>query len=218
PEAQARDSTACLPRLRFGLVVLVSLLLASCTREASDPDPTSPDPGYESFAVTDFALTDQNGEPADATILDGRYTVLDFFFTNCPIYCPAMSQVMLHVQRETEGSGVRFLSISVDGEHDTPEVIAAYAEELGADPDRWRFLTGDPEHVRSIAEGQLYLGITYDPTRPVTLGDGSSMDFIDHPTRLVLIGPDRRVLGTYSYARKDEVDLLIERIRRLHTP
>lgn len=182
------------------------------------PDPARPDPGYESFAVTGFSLIDQRGEPADASILDGQYTVLTFFFANCPIYCPAMGQTMLRVQRETGGDHIRLLSISVDGDHDTPEVINAYASALGADPTRWRFLTGDREHVRSLAEDQLKLGMTYDESRQVSLADGSSMDFIDHPTRLILISPDRGVLGMYSYSREDEIDLLIDRLGRLRAP
>jgi len=84
--------------------------------------------------------------------------VLDFIFTNCPIYCPAMGEVMRRVQDETADSDARLLSISVDGENDTPEVLAAYAEALGADPARWPFLTGNPEGVKSLAEHQLMLG------------------------------------------------------------
>lgn len=194
-----------MPRL---VLLLLALVLPAC-----GVDYARPDPGYETFAITDFALVDEQGRPADASILDGRYTVVDFFFTNCPIYCPAMGQTMLRVQRETRG--VHLLSISVDGDNDTPEVLAEYARSLGADPARWRFLTGDPDEARAIAERQLALGISINPAQQVALPDGSTMDFIDHPTRLILIGPDRRVLGMYSYARDDEIDLLIQRLRRL---
>lgn len=200
------------------VAALVCCLVAVCGLAGCGPDPARPDPGYESFAVSGFSLVDQSGEPADASILDGRYTVLAFFFANCPIYCPAMGQTMLRVQRESSGDHIRLLSISVDGDHDTPEVIDAYAAALGADPARWRFLTGDRDHVRSLAEDQLKLGVTYDASRQVSLADGSSMDFIDHPTRLILIGPDRGVLGMYSYAREDEIDLLIDRLGRLGAP
>lgn len=193
----------------FSLILAV-LGIASC-----GPSPADPDPGYEDFRVDSFNLIDQTGTPADQTILDGRYTVLDFIFTNCPIYCPAMGQVMQRVQRDTHA---RLLSISVDGTNDTPEVLAAYAESLGAAPERWTFLTGDPDAVHALCEDQLKLGISVNPNHPLTLPNGDTMDFIDHPTRLVLIGPDRQVLGMYSYARPEEIDRLVARLRRLVKP
>ncbi len=196
---------------RIVRVVSASLLL--WLPSACGPDPTIPDPGYEDFIITGFSLIDQNGRPVDQSILDGHYTVLDFFFTNCPIYCPVMGQVMKRVQDET--TGVRLLSISVDGTHDTPEIISAYAKSLGADPERWRFLTGDPQKVHSLVENQLKLGIKIDQGRQVSTQNGEKMDFIDHPTRLILVGPDRHVLGMYSYTREDEIDLLIKRLHRL---
>lgn len=204
------------PGSRSGLVGLLTLALAACS--PGGPDPARADPGYEDFAITAFSLTDQDGQPADAAILDGHYTVLDFYFTNCPIYCPVMSQIMKRVQRETEGTDIRLLSISVDGEHDTPEVISAYANELGAEPRRWRFLTGDPGEVQSLCEKQLKLGLRADPAQTVKLDGGKEMAFIDHPTRFILVGPDRHVLGMYSYAREDEIDLLIKRLHALPTP
>jgi cytochrome oxidase Cu insertion factor (SCO1/SenC/PrrC family) len=195
---------------RLITLTLTLLLLTSCARTPADPDP-----GYEDFRVESFDLIDTEGEPTDETILDSRYTVVDFIFTNCPIYCPAMGAVMRRVQDETANTDARLLSISVDGTNDTPEVLAAYAESLGADTSRWTFLTGDRAHVKALAEQQLYLGVDTDPTRPVTLADGSTMDFIEHPTRLVLVGPDRQVLGMYSYARSEEIDRLIQRVRRI---
>jgi cytochrome oxidase Cu insertion factor (SCO1/SenC/PrrC family) len=205
---------------RFVLPVVVAALLALVgaalvVRLGAGPDPRVPDPGYGSFEVTGFDLIDQDGEPVDESILEGRFTVMDFFFTNCPIYCPVMGQTMRRVQDATEGTGIRLLSVSVDGERDTPGVISAYGSSLGADPERWRFVTGDPAEVKRLAEEQLKLGLEPDPSRRVELGDGSSMDFIDHPTRLVLIGPERRVLGMYSYASEDEIELLIERLRAI---
>ena len=148
-------------------------------------------------------------------ILNGHYTVLDFIFTNCPIYCPSMAVVMQRVQDATAGSDARLLSISVDGEHDTPEVLDAYADAIDADRSRWSFLTGDPGAVHALCEEQLLLGISVDSSRQVAVRDGSEMDFIDHPTRLILVGPDRQVLGMYSYQDPGAIDALIARLRAL---
>jgi protein SCO1/2 len=195
---------------RACLACLLLVLAASCGRDLAEPDP-----GYESIRVDSFELVDTAGKPVDASILDGRYTVVDFIFTNCPIYCPTMAVVMKRVQDATADTGVRLLSISVDGENDTPEVLDEYADAIGADRSRWTFLTGDREETRRIAEEQLLLGIRVDPTNRVPTRDGGTMDFIDHPTRLVLIGPDRGVLGMYSYQDDAAIDTLIARLRRI---
>lgn len=193
-------------------LLLLLLCLAACDRTAQL---AKPDPGYESFRVETFTLTDRYGNPADQSILDGRYTVVDFFFTNCPIYCPGMSAVMKRVENDTTGTGVRLLSISVDGLNDTTEVIDAYADSLDADPDRWAFLTGDRAEVRRLCEQQFKLGVSIDTTRPIKTATGETMDFIDHPTRLILVGPDRQILGMYSYTDDQQIDTLIARVRRL---
>ncbi len=41
------------------------------------------------------------------------------------------------------------ISISLDAEVDTPERLAAYAEQYGAGPG-WTFLTGDPDEITRL--------------------------------------------------------------------
>jgi protein SCO1 len=48
------------------------------------------------------------------------------------------------------GAGVGFVSISVDPEVDTPEVLRRYARAHGADRKGWVFLTGTAEEVRGV--------------------------------------------------------------------
>jgi protein SCO1/2 len=44
----------------------------------------------------------------------------------------------------------RLLSISLDPEHDTPELLAAYAQGLQAEPALWTFATGEPKQIRAL--------------------------------------------------------------------
>ena len=187
-----------------------TMLLAAC-----GTDLTQPDAGYEDFRVESFDLIDTTSQPADETILDGRYTVIDFIFTNCPIYCPAMAVTMKRVQEQTWDTDARLLSISVDGVNDTPEVLDEYANAIGADRDRWTFLTGDRDTVARLCEDQFKLGVSIDTSRPIQTKAGEMMDFIDHPTRLILVGPDRQILGTYSYNDPAQIDTLIDRVRAI---
>lgn len=157
---------------------------------------------YNQFRIPEFSLTDRSGETVTHAALDGELTVVDFFFTSCPLYCPGMTTAMRRVQEETEGTDLRFMSISIDGDIDTPDVIDAYATRYGADPDRWAFLTGDPADVARIVSE----GLRFDLGDPSTEDEGR---LINHPTRLILLGPDRRVLGLYRYNDEGEVDQLI---------
>jgi protein SCO1/2 len=47
---------------------------------------------------------------------------------------------------------VRFVSISLDPERDTPAALRAYALARGADFAGWSFLTGEPSRVASVLE------------------------------------------------------------------
>ncbi|MFT5423150.1 MAG: protein SCO1/2 [Phycisphaerales bacterium] len=150
---------------------------------------------YAQFQLADFILTDRDGQPADASIFDGKVTFLSFFFASCPGPCPIISAKMIELQRATEGSPVQLVSISVDGLRDTPQVISDYADGYSADPDRWHFLTGDPALVEALLAESLGFTLGRRPDEPVQAVDGSTISNIIHPTRIMLVGPDRRLLA-----------------------
>ena len=202
-----------------GLLLAVTALIAlragpggsaSDADPATDPLPpaTQPSEALGELEVTDFTLTNQDGRTIDESIFDGRYTVLDFVFTNCPFACPGMTAQMALVQEKTDAP---LVSITVDPDNDTPQRLRAFAENYAADLDRWTFLTGDEGTIRGVLDG-LGLGIRDDPSQTIELDGGGSMANIAHPTRLILIGPDRSVRGMFSYTSQREIDLLIERL------
>jgi cytochrome oxidase Cu insertion factor (SCO1/SenC/PrrC family) len=120
-----------------------------------------------------------------------------------------MTSAMVRVQNETAGTKARFMSISIDGANDTPAIIDRYANDYRTDPARWRFATGDPAVVASIVRDGLKFEIGDESLTP----DG--VRNIDHPTRLILVGPDRRVVGLYRYDDPDDVDALIAKLKEL---
>ncbi len=164
---------------------------------------------YSDFYVPEFTLTDRYSEPITHEALDGQYTVVDFFFTSCPLWCPGMTQSMLRVQMATEGTDLRFMSISIDGSVDTPAVIDQYATNYRCNAERWAFATGDPSIVRTM----VMEGLKFDLGDPSEDEDNGRL--INHPTRLILLGPDRTVIGLYRYDDPDEVDRLIADAKKL---
>lgn len=116
-------------------------------------------------AMPDFTLTDQTGRPVRLSDLRGGPVAVTFLYTRCPIAtaCPMttakFSQLDALLARKGFG---RLLTITVDPEHDTPGVLADYARKAGADPKRWKFLTGEPRAVADVAER---FGVLYYPDK-----------------------------------------------------
>lgn len=91
-----------------------------------------------------FAMTDQNGERLTNEDLRGSFVLYNFIYTRCPEPCGDLNQTMQEIQAridevELGEINIRFVSISFDPEHDTPDVMQAYADELGADEAQWKF-------------------------------------------------------------------------------
>jgi protein SCO1/2 len=93
-----------------------------------------------------FNLTDQNNERLTSEDLRGKFVLYTFTYTNCAAPCYNINETMQEVQSrldevQLDGIEVAFVTISVDPERDTPEVLKSYAETISADNDKWKFAT-----------------------------------------------------------------------------
>lgn len=194
-----------------GVLTMSAALLVARNRTTPTPDAAPP----SDLVFPAFDLTDQDGDAIDESILDGRHTVVDFFFTSCPTWCPLMTAAMQHVQDNTADTDLRFLSVSIDGDVDTPEQLRSYIEQYEVDGQRWSFATAPPREVAALVTGGLGFDLSLDAAQIITKADGTTGPMINHPTRLLLVGPDRRVLGLYRHDDPAELELLISEARRL---
>jgi protein SCO1/2 len=177
------------------------------------------DPGLDVLVVPEFAMTTQSGEQFTRADLLGHITVMDFFFTNCPAICPALSRSMKQIQDAVGDRGVRLVSVSVDPKNDTEATLLAHSNELGADPAVWTFLRADDfEQVRVLSEDGLKLGLSLDDSRPIKTRLGDDMPWIDHSGKLLLLDSEARVIGLYSGLDERDVAALIQRLARATTP
>jgi protein SCO1/2 len=141
-----------------------------------------------------FTLTSQNGAPVSLASLHGKVVAVTFIYTGCPDICPLLTQKMVQVQDELGtnfGKKVAFVSISLDPEHDTPEVLKDYAEFWGARLDGWSFLTGPLEAVRDVTR---HYGVFFAKKE-----DGS----VEHSQLTTLIDADGQMRVQYLGARFD---------------
>lgn len=110
------------------------------------------------FVGPQFELVDHHGETFSSKDLAGKAYVVDFIFTRCGGVCPAMTQAMRDLQTQLkqrdDWAGIELISISVDPEYDTPEVLQAYINGFHLDDAQWTFLTGERETIwRLIRDG-----------------------------------------------------------------
>ena len=110
----------------------------------------------EATSFPDFNLQDAAGR--SVTLGDFRDTVVvaNFIYARCPDECPLHSELIADVQagvnRTPMKDLVRFVSITTDPEHDTPEVLKAYGAAHGLDPANWVFLRSEqPDATRKLA-------------------------------------------------------------------
>lgn len=120
---------------------------------------------YKFEAVPEFEFENQNGEMISNENYANKVYVVEFFFTSCPTICPRMNENMVKIQNEFYGNpSFGIVSISIDPERDSPEVLKQYAERKGATLKNWHFLTGDKEEIYSFSNDgfRLYAGVNKD--------------------------------------------------------
>ena len=97
-------------------------------------------------------LYDQDGRAVRfySDVLEGNVVVVNFIFTRCTEACPLLTRRMNAVRRELGdrfGRDVRFVSISVDPEFDTPQELRRFAGVQEASYLGWTWLTGKKSDV-----------------------------------------------------------------------
>ncbi|RMF40350.1 MAG: SCO family protein [Anaerolineae bacterium] len=103
-----------------------------------------------------FHLITQDGESLTSEDLRGTVVLYDFLYTRCPAPCYDLNATMQEIQSRLDevlpaDVAIKFVTISFDPQHDTPEVLQAYAESLGADTSQWIFATAEnPDLLKTI--------------------------------------------------------------------
>ncbi|MFL5284024.1 MAG: SCO family protein [Rhodopila sp.] len=124
----------------------------------------------------------------------GKAVAITFIFASCSATCPILTAKMAVVQDQLGsdfGPRIAFLSITVDPDHDTPEVLQRYADTLGANPAGWKFLTGSPAVIHDI---ERQYGIFAARTQ-----DGK----LDHTNLTSLVDPQGMLRVQYLGVRFD---------------
>jgi protein SCO1/2 len=186
------------------LLAVLAFALAACGPAGSDLPVLGNAP--------DFALLDQQGRTLSTSDLRGRVALVNFIFTTCADICPMLSASMQRTQEKLRADGLLgsravLVSITVDPQRDTPPVLAAYAERFGADPEAWRFLTGNPELVRQLVNEGFKVG-----AMPGQAGE-PGRDIV-HGSRFVLVDSKGQVRA-YLPGDNFDVEGAVREVQRL---
>lgn len=150
--------------------------------------------------VPAFQLTNQNNQPFGTEQLDGKIWIVDFIFSTCPGPCPLISSRMSELQKPLENTDVHLVSVTVDPEKDTPEVLRGYAEKLNAEPGRWDFLTGPKAAIYDLSRTGFKLPVSEDSDQPGVPA---------HSTRAVLVDRRGSIRGYYDVTAPDTLTKLV---------
>jgi protein SCO1 len=149
-------------------------------------------PGDE---APDALFVDQAGRARRLSDWRGSVVAVTFIYTRCPVpnFCPLMDRHFAAVQRQLGAEGRRasrahLVSVSFDPAYDTPAVLAAHAARVGADPERWSFVTGDRENLDGFA---ARFGVT-------TIRNDADQVEIIHNLRTAVIDPQGRIVTIFS--------------------
>jgi protein SCO1/2 len=178
----------------FLLGIVTLTLIRPLLRHVPEPPPVL-------SQLPDYALVGIDGKPFGSADLRGQVYIVSFFFTSCRSICPIIMKGMARLQdgfAQRNIDGIRLVSITVDPEHDTPEVLAAYAKTMGVDPLRWTLLTGDPDRVRRLVVDGFKTPDVGSPPQ------GKGPVEIAHSGKLVLVDGAGRIRGYYA---SDEMGL-----------
>lgn len=114
---------------------------------------------YTVMKVPNFELTDQNNKKITNKDMLGKVYLVEFFFSRCPTICPVMNSNMRAIEDEINNPDFGIISISIDPENDTPELLKQHAKRIGVKSPNWHFLTGNRDYIGKLADQfNIYVG------------------------------------------------------------
>lgn len=174
---------------------------------------TAAEPLRDLGAVGAFSLTERSGKTITNADLLGKVWIASFQFTRCREGCPQVSATIRQLQKDlAPHPNILFVTFTVDPDHDDTEELKKYANDYGADPERWLFLTGRRAEIYQLLDKSFHLppkqneGPERKPGREVA-----------HSPKLVLVDRTGHIRGYYDGMAVPPMphDMFEENIRKL---
>lgn len=134
------------------LAVVVTLLGAMGTAPVMGADSLSYKRSVEKYEIPDVTLINQDGKRVrfKSLVESDKPVVVDFIYGTCTTICPVLSAGFSNLQKRLgDSQKVRLISITIDPENDTPQVMKEYLNRYRAKPG-WEFLTGNRRDIDRV--------------------------------------------------------------------
>lgn len=158
--------------------------------------------------LTHFSFTNQLGKQVTDSDVKGKVYVASYFFTTCKGICPEMNGNLKKVyEKFKDENNFLILSHTSDPAVDSVPRLRQYAEALGADPNKWIFLTGRKDSLYNMAR------FTYAVDDPANnLKDIN--DIFLHTQFWALVNKRGEIRKIYDGLKMSEVNALIRDIKK----
>lgn len=149
-------------------------------------------------------LIDQDGKRVTNEGLKGKVTLINFIYTRCDESCPIMVHKFMDIAKEMKdelGKKLQLVSITMDPEHDRPEILKSYAGKIEADTSSWSFLTEEKSIVDKVLKGFNFF---YQKNEDGSFGHGNTIVMLD-----------KNGVWKYNFnVLTVPVDILVERLKK----
>lgn len=148
---------------------------------------------YDNAISGDFEMLDHTGRTVTEADYDGMYRLVAFGYTNCADTCPVTMNYLADVMEVLDSDlaeRVQPMLVTVDPEHDTPEVLADY---VAAFDERIVGLTGSQEQVAAA------LGSFGAYAREIESSSSAMGRSFNHTHAIYLLGPDGEFIEWFTH-------------------
>lgn len=162
--------------------------------------------------LPEYHFTNQFGKAISLGEFRGRALAITFVFTRCPfpLFCPRMMNRFEETQRKLTANANaptnwHLLSLTIDPEFDTPDILRAYGERHACNPAQWTIGTGSPMDITALGD---QFGLVVQRDAPGALPN--------HNLRTVIVdkaGRIRKILANNEWTS----DELVEEITQAAT-
>lgn len=136
-------------------------------------------------------MIDQNGKRISSEQLGGQLLLANLMFTHCPTVCPSITRRLAQTRASLSPElrkRIRFLSLTVDPENDTPDVLKAFASRHGTSDPEWHFAQTSEESLKRLTD------------RLVVFEPGAPKAPASHSLALYLFDAEGQMLQRYDGA------------------
>lgn len=158
--------------------------------------------------LPDVTLQTIYGQPYSLAPQKKKVRLVELIYTRCPDICPTTTVKMVQLQKRLleanlMGQDVEFLTITIDPQNDTPDVMRYYAKQLGIQEKGWTLLRGDDETIKSVTNS---LGFFANKT-----DDG----FISHTSSTYLVDDSNAVIQKFGMGDDFDPEQIYQELLKL---